>query len=145
MNNKKNSDQSDCVSSSPTKICLKASNDEIIKTYSDKPVNTKQGERVETSEVENNNKDLSNIVDVLNESDDDDSVFINENKPKKKIKSLTKNKIKTNLSVTPASSNVLPSVLLSDINVSSLKNKLLDSDTPHISHDLNLKSGTVER
>ncbi|CRK90314.1 CLUMA_CG004110, isoform A [Clunio marinus] len=93
--------------------------------------------------MKNNNKTSPSKANtnVTNESDDDDSVFINENKPKKGNKATTKT---SNLNVLPASLNA-SSVTLNSLNVSSSNTKAVAPAAAqiHNSRDLNVKSETV--
>lgn len=122
------------VSSTPLKALSKAPKVEALITDENKP----------TDKVKNNNKATSNMahIEVANESDDDDSVFINENKPKKTIKTSAKHKSV----VQPAPLNA-PSVMLLHENVLSSKIKPVAPVAAQIqnSRDLNVHSETVVR
>lgn len=125
---------------------IKAAKDEAIKAGS--YLKHDDSHKKKAFERKNNNKASSSmaLVDTLNESDDDDSVFINENKPKKASKTLIKHKNDASLNVEPVWSNV-PSAALSVSNVSSLQIK---SVVPvgaqnHVSRYMNFKSETVVR
>lgn len=89
-------------------------------------------------EIKNNNKAMANI-EVANESDDDDSVFINENKPKKASKTTAKSKG----DAVPAASDA-SSVMLSNASAASSNIKVAAAQNPN-SRDSNVKSETVVR
>lgn len=91
-----------------------------------------------SKEMKNNNKAMANI-EVANESDDDDSVFINENKPKKASKTSAKSKG----DAVPATADV-SSVMLSGASASSSNAKTAAAQNPN-SRDSNVKSETVVR
>lgn len=136
---------------SPLKAFPKALNKETSKADSKQAaLVTKQDESKQTNEIKNNNKAASSKanIDLVNESDDDDSVFINENKPKKASanKTMAKNVCDTMSSVQPASCNA-SSVMLSGGNVSSSNIKPVApvAAQNHNSRDLNVKSETVVR
>lgn len=122
---------------SPLKALPKAPKLEALKVESKQPENKKQDESKQTSGVKNNNKATTKNANaaVVNESDDDDSVFINENKPKKTSKS--KN------DVVPAPIDA-SSVMLNNVNVLSSNLKTAAAQNPS-SRDLNVKSETVVR
>lgn len=122
----------------PNKAPPKAPNNETSKVDVKQASNIKQSD---VGEIKNNNKATLSKPNVAaaNESDDDDSVFINENKPKKAIKTSKAN-------VQPAS-NDASSVMLSGSNVSSSNIKPVApvAAQNHNSRDLNVKSETVVR
>lgn len=137
------------VVNSPLKALPKAQNKETSKADSKQAAAvTKHDESKHTNEMKNNNKAVSNKanIDIVNESDDDDSVFINENKPKKANKTSAKHDCDTKLSVQPASCNA-SSVMLSGGNVSSSNIMPVApvAAQNHNSRDLNVKSETVVR
>jgi hypothetical protein len=131
--------------SSPLKALPKAHTIETFKAEPKQPVNVKQEEKLQTNEMKNNNKATKHI-EVVNESEDDDSVFINENKPKKANKASTKHKSGEKTNVEPATANV-SSVLLNDANVSSSNGKPVAPlcAQNHNSRDLNVESDRVVR
>lgn len=123
---------------SPMKAFSKAPASEALKAEVKQAGIVKHEEKSQTNDAKNNNK-ATNRIEVANESDDDDSVFINENKPKKSSKALTKHKTGEKVNVS--------SVMLSGANVSSLKGKAAPFTVPqnHNSRDLNVESERVVR
>lgn len=123
--------------SSP-KAYAKAPVVEALKAEVKQAGNVKQGEKVEKK---NNNKATSR--EVANETDDDDSVFINENKPKK---ASVKHKSGEKVNVQPATTNA-SSVMLNSANVSSSNGKPVApfATQNHNSRDLNVESERVVR
>lgn len=87
--------------------------------------------------MKNNNKATN--IEVANESDDDDSVFINENKPKKVNKTSAKHNSDAKSNVHPATCDA-SSVML---NVPVPNGKLAAKNLS--SRDLTVKSETVVR
>lgn len=128
----------------PNKAPPKAPSDEALKVDAKHAANIKMNDAKQSSEMKNNNKATSNKpnVAVVNESDDDDSVFINENKAKKGNKTLAKTKANVQPAINDASS-----VMLSGSDVSSLNIKPVApvAAQNHNSRDLNVKSETVVR
>lgn len=92
----------------------------------------------DNSPIKNNNKTMANI-EVANESDEDDSVFINENKPKKASKTPAKSKG----DAVPAAGDA-SSVMLSNASAPSSSIKVVAAQNPN-SRDSNVKSETVVR
>lgn len=125
------------ATNSPFKALSKAPNIEALKAELKHVTTVKQNiDNKAMSEIKNNNKASSNMA--VNESDDDDSVFINENKPKK-----TSGKHKTNAQ--PASGDA-SSAMLSNVNVSSSNIKpVAPVAQNHNSRDSNVTSETVLR
>lgn len=136
------------VQITPKKVLPKAANCETFKAVSKQTVTLKQEESKGSDEIKNNNKALSNmaLADVVNESDDDDSVFINENKPKKASKTLLKHKSDGKLSIKP-STNVSSANNVSSLTLATnIKSMDPVAAQNHISsRDSNAKSETVVR
>lgn len=134
--------------SSPLKAQPKAPDGETLKFNAKQGATEKYSEDKQKNEMINNNKTIAKIMnaEAPNESDDDDSVFINENKPKNANKTLAKHKNEAKFSAQPASANA-PSVMLNESNASSSKIKLVAPDAAqnHNSRDLNVQSETVVR
>lgn len=124
--------------SSPFKAPAKALANEALKVEVKQAGNAKPEEKLQTSEGKNNNKDtLCNEAVVESE---DDSVFINENKPKKGNKTSVKHKNGEKTVVEPATSNA-SSVMLSKANVSSSNGKPV---APFAAQNLNSRDLNVE-
>lgn len=128
------------AANSPRKALSKAPIAETLKVEVKQAENTKLDENKQINEKKNNNKAAR--IEVPNESDDDDSVFINENKPKKASKTSAKPKT----DVQPASINA-SSVMLNVANVSSSNIKSIAPAAAqiHSSRDSNVTSETVVR
>lgn len=130
---------------SPFKALPKALLSEAIKVESKQAENVKKEENVQNIDKKNNNK-ATNRIEAGVESDDDDSVFINENKPKKGNKTTTKHKNGEKTLAEPAKTNA-SSVMLNEINVSSSNGKPVAPVAAqiHNSRDLNVESDRVVR
>lgn len=127
---------------SPFKVVAKAPKTETSLNVPKQPESNQQYENKQTPEMKNNNKAIaskSNIEVNNMESDDDDSVFINENKPKKANKTSAKSKGDAQAAACDASS-----VMLSSANASSSDIKPAAAQNPS-SRDSNVKSETVVR
>lgn len=139
------------VLNSTVKAFPKSASDETLKAGSKQTKNLSIKNNVvkDAGETKNIHKGCASnisLVDAVNESDDDDSVFINENKPKKSNATLVKHKSDVNLSIKPALSNV-SSVMLNDSNDSALNVQPVVSIAAKnpISRELNVTSETVIR
>lgn len=118
---------------------------EVSKADAKQHESKQHDESKQTSEMKNNNKTTSSKAcnEFANESDDDDSVFINENKPKKANKTTSKHRSNAQLNVQPAACDA-SSVML---NASSSNVKLAApvAAQNHNSRDLTVTSETVAR